>query len=157
MLMEGVNFFIKPYVRLFIGIIFVIVVGIAVYLTFYTAPVCNTYECFQGHMSECSRGSYINEAPEASWGYQIIAKQSDSCQIEVTLLQAKKGDLGIDKLNGETMICSYPLGVSAYPEKNLDVCSGKLKEDLQSLLINKLYTYILDNLGQFNKSLTSVI
>ena len=155
--MEEASFFTRPIVRWFIGTIFVIVVAIAVYLTFYTAPVCGTYDCFKIHMTECSKVTYVSEQPEASWGYSVVAKQDTSCQIEVTLLQAKKGDLGIDKLNGETMICSYPVGVSAYPEKNLDVCSGRLKEDLQSLLIKKLYSYILDNLGQFNKSLNSVI
>ena len=155
--MEEVGFFSRNGVRAFIGIAFIIVVGIAVYLTFYKTPACNTYECFKTHMTECSKASYVNEQPEASWGYDIVGKQDTSCQVEVTLLQAKKGDLGIDRLNGQTMMCIYPAGVSVYPEKNLDVCSGKLKENLQGLLIKKLYTYILDNLGEFNKSLNSVL
>ena len=155
--MEEASFFNRFNVRVFIGIIFILVVGGAAYLTFYTAPVCNTYECFKGHMTDCSKGTYINEQPEASWGYNVLGKQGTSCQIEVTLLQAKKGDLGIDKLNGQTMTCLYPLGVTTYPEKDLDVCSGRLKESLQGLLIKKLYTYILDNLGEFNKSLSSVL
>jgi hypothetical protein len=75
----------------------------------------------------------------------------------VTLLQAKKGDLGLDKLAGYSMICSYPVGVTNYPEKDLGACTGRLKEELQGILIKKLYAYILANLGQVNESLHSVI
>jgi hypothetical protein len=55
------------------------------------------------------------------------------------------------------MECRYPLGIMTYPEKDLGACSGKLKEELQSIVIKKLYTYILDNLGELDESLQQAI
>jgi hypothetical protein len=55
------------------------------------------------------------------------------------------------------MTCSYPLGIVDYPEKNLDLCTGKLKEGMQKVIIQKLYTHILNNLGKLDESLESAI
>ncbi len=147
----------RYHLRVIFGIAFVLVVGVAVYLTFYDYPQCGSYQCFQDHMTACTKAVYINEEPEASWQYTVLGQKNGQCAIEVTMLLAKKGDLGIDALNGQSMLCSYPIGITAYPEKNLDVCTGQLKESLQSVLIKKLYSYILDNLGQYNKSLSSAL
>ena len=123
---------------------------------FYQYPVsCETFQCFQKEMSKCSTSSYINEEPEASWGYNVLGKNKNNCQVEVVLLQAKQGELGIDKLNTYSMICEYPLGSATYPEKDLSRCTGPLKEGLQTIIIEKLHVYILNNLGSINETLYS--
>ena len=43
-----------------------------------------------------------------------------------------------------------------YPEKDLDSCKGELKENLQSVIIENLYKYIIDNLGEISEELRRV-
>ena len=137
-------------------VIFVLAVAGAVYFSFLYLPKCQNYECFQEYMSKCSKATYVNDEPEASWGYSIIGRLNENCAIKVTLLMAKKGELGIDKYVNDAMTCYYPKGVAAYPEKDLSKCHGQLKEDLQELIINKMHSYLLENLGKFDESLNKV-
>lgn len=146
--------------RIMYRIILVIVVAIcvfaALYFVFFYSKLCNDYSCFQTEMIKCSKAMFINDAPDASWRYQIIGdnKADKSCQINVKLLMAKQGSLGLDKLQGYQMDCFYPLGVPGYPEKNLENCHGRLKEELQGIIITKLHGYILENIGNITEDLT---
>lgn len=129
----------------------------AIYSTFYKGAECANYSCFQKNMASCTKASYISEQPEASWGYNIIGSSGGNCVTRVNLLQAKTGNAEIAGLRGYYMDCTYPLGVTTYPEKNLDNCHGRLKEELQGILINKLYSHILQNIGQINEGLKSAV
>lgn len=134
----------------------IIVVVLAIYVTSLPDD-CGTYECFQKKMIECSPASYINEEPAASWKYLILGRLRDECRIEVTLLQAKEGELAIADFEGHKMECLYPVGVSAYPDKDLALCSGELKEDIQGRIIDKLHEYLLDNLIEIEEELRRAI
>lgn len=125
---------------------------IAIEATFFYAPVCGSYECFQEKMKECERAVYLNNDIEATWEYEINGIKNSECVIEVSLLQPKKGELGIDRLNGLQMVCSFPLGIATYPERFLDRCNGRLKEEFQAIVINKLHAYILENIGEINEN-----
>ena len=120
-------------------------------------PQCQNYECWQKYMSRCSKASFVNEEPEASWQYAVLGKSGNQCNIEVKLLMAKKGELRINELVGQEMICSYPIGSVAYAEKDLSKCHGLLKEGLQNVIINKLHTYLLENLGKVEEGLRKAL
>ncbi|MEK6819214.1 MAG: hypothetical protein AABY10_04770, partial [Nanoarchaeota archaeon] len=75
--------------------------------------------------------------------------------IDVTLIQPKTGDLGIDKLGGYSMTCVFQKGAAMYPEKDLDKCHGPLKEEMQSIVIKKLHTYVIENLNTIDRNLAS--
>ncbi len=139
-----------------IGIILIVCAVGAIYLTFFNIQQCSNYECWQKYMKICSKISFINEETEASWGYVIKEIKNKQCVIEVTMLQAKKGELGIEKLMGEKMTCYYPEGIVAYAQRDLSKCHGLLKEELQVIIINKLHAYILENLGKFEESINSI-
>lgn len=132
-------------------IVFVTVIG--VYSFFKYSPECQSYDCFQSKMKSCSSVSYINDQPEAIWKYVVQGRDGGICKIEVTLVHAKKGELGIDKFEKMSMLCEYPYGFASYPEKDISKCHGRLKEELQNLIINKLHSYIIENLGKFNDEL----
>ena len=138
-----------------LSIAIVIVLIIALYITF-SPDDCFGYECFQEKMISCKPATYVNEEPEASWGYEILSKKNNLCEVEVTLLNAKEGDLDLRQYEGNSMTCSYNLGISAYPEKDLSVCHGLLKENLQNVIIDKLYRYVIDNIGEISESLAEV-
>lgn len=147
----------KTIILIEIIIIAALAVSGGVYLTFFYHPECNSYACWQKYMTSCTKkASFINEEPEASWGYTISGLADDRCAITVKLLQVKQGELGMDKIVGEEMSCSYLKGTSAYAEKDLSKCHGLLKEGLQQIIINKLHSYILENLGKFGESLKSI-
>lgn len=114
---------------------------------------CSSLSCFQEKMSRCALASYVNEEPQASWEYQINGRTSEGCAIQVTLLQAKEGDLELRKYEGHKMICTYPKGTIAFPDKDMSRCHGQLKEDLQDIIIKKLHQYVLDNLGDIASGL----
>ena len=134
----------------------VIVLIFSVYFSFFHKESCNNFECFQNAMKSCTSNSYLNEEAEASWHYQINGRSGSECVVEVELLQAKKGELSIEDLKGFSMECAYPYGIAAYPEKDLSRCHGRLKEELQNIIIKKLHSYIIDNIGKFDEKLNSV-
>lgn len=138
-------------------IIVLILLATSIYLTFFYTRSCENYECFQKAMQDCKKFKYINNEPEASWKYSILGKSNDLCTVNVQLVNAKQGSLEINDLIGEEMICYYPKGYATYPDKELSRCTGKLKEDLQSIIIKKLHTYILENIGELNQSLTNAV
>ena len=142
-------------VSLVVVLLILIIAGI--YLYYFHNNLCRDFECFQSEMKKCSKATYISEEPEASWLYTIKGLQGGECVVNVELIQAKKGDLGIDSLAGYGMDCSYPKGVATYPEKQIENCHGRLKEELQGVMIKKLHTYILQNLGKIDESLQSAL
>jgi hypothetical protein len=150
----------KRMIGVFIVLIMVVValVGVSAwYLTFSYSPRCESFECFQESMERCSKVSYINEGPEASWGYEIQGVKGIECEVSVKLLQAKEGELGVDSLQGMEMSCFYPRGKGTYPEKDLDKCHGRLKEELQGIVIKKLHTHIIENLGKIDAELNVAV
>lgn len=140
--------------RVVIFAVFIFAVLFAVALAFTLSPVkCEGYLCFQQHMASCTRATYVNEDPEASWLYEIKAKTQEGCAIDVTLLNAKEGELGLRDLEGQSMTCTYELGMVGYPDKDMSLCTGKLKESLQNIIIEKLHKYIINNLQDLKDAL----
>jgi len=144
-------------VVIILSAVIVVVVILALYFTFSYTKSCKDASCFNSALTKCSKASYINEAEDASWFYSIKGKHSGECEIEVELLQLKQGTNVIAGLEGESMLCYTPIGVITSPQANLDKCHGLLKEDMQSLVINKLHNYIVENLGQISGELTKAI
>lgn len=135
------------------GIIFIFVM-VALYYTF--SPVkCSDFACFQAHEMKCKPASYINDQVEASWDYKITGKSEGKCNVEVELLIAKESNIDMRKYEGVKMVCAYNPGSLGYPEENLDSCTGKLKEGLQSIVIDRLYRYIVANIGEIRQEITA--
>lgn len=145
--------------KVFIALIVVVAIAVVLiaYLNFVYSPECQNYECWQKYMSRCSKATFVNEEPEASWGYEVSGASGKQCLVNVKLLLAKKGDLGISDIVGSEMTCTFPLGTSAYAEKDLSKCHGLLKEELQTIIINKLHVYLLENLGQIEEGLQQAL
>lgn len=146
--MRGANYN-KILIFVFVALVFAV---IAIRLTFFYTPTCHSFECFQQNMKNCEEAIYFNDDVEATWRYEILGIENNECDIDVKLLQPKQGELGIDRLSGFEMTCSFPRGVATYPERFLDRCRGRLKEEFQAIVINKLHSYILENIGEIDES-----
>lgn len=140
----------KLLVLIVLALVFVVA---AMTVTFFLVEQCADLECFREEMKSCSKAKYLNEGEEATWKYEIVGKEGDECNVEVTLLQTKVGDISTEMLSGFSMTCSIPKGVFVYPEKDLDRCHGRLKEELQVIVISRLHTYLIENLGEIEEGL----
>ena len=142
------------------AIFFVIVVGLLSWFFFsvnYT-KVCEDDNCFNSALSICKKAEFLKDTTDARWYYKISGPTTnDRCEVYVKLAQLRKGGIEIVKLEGKDMICKIPYSVVESPQREIESCHGELKEEIQSLLIQKMHSYLLENLGQVNKEFTTVI
>lgn len=145
----------KDGAMIVLALLIAVAFAFALYSTFKPNP-CETIACFQDHMALCTRASFINEEPEASWSYNVKRRVADGCEIEVKLLQAKEGELNLRDFKGHAMTCTYPRGMVAYPDKDMSRCHGRLKEDMQGIVIEKLHRYLVNNLLDVKQALGNI-
>lgn len=142
----------KESVLIITVVLAVVALASALHYTLQPAE-CQTFGCFRIYMAACAPAQYVNEEPEASWLYATKKKVKDACEVEVVLLQAKEGDLNLRSFEGHSMLCQYPYGTAAYPDKDMSRCHGLLKEDLQRLVIERIHRYLINNLADVKKTL----
>ena len=141
----------------FLVIVILIVATLAAYFLSLKKPVvCSDLACFKEKLISCDKAEYISDVDEATWAYAITKKTSNECIVDQKLLQVKKGELSISKLEGLSMTCSTPLGTSILPGENLNDCSGVLKEEMQEVIIENLHKHIIENLGVIDQGLNSI-
>ncbi len=153
---EGKRF---SYKKLIIVSLIMVVVLAAVFLTWFLYPFtkdCPNRECFSEALVFCERAQWLNDDNEATWLYTIKGQDEGRCEVEVELLQAKQGEQELSNIEGKNMICRLPLKTMTIPEQNLESCHGLLKEELQDLIIKKMHSYIIENLGEISGNLTDV-
>ncbi|RLG12607.1 hypothetical protein DRN73_01980 [Candidatus Pacearchaeota archaeon] len=140
-----------------IAIVLVILIGLAIYFTFYFHYTCKDLSCFQAHQKQCARTLFINDEKDVTWQYLIKGKEKNNCIISSKILEVKKGDYSKQSLINKEMDCFVPLGSIVSPESDLSRCHGILKEELQNIMIQKLHSYIVENLGEISKELEKAI
>lgn len=141
----------KVVIGLVIGIL--LVGGLMGYLNFFYETKCETLECWDYHLSNCKRAEFVNSKPDLVWRYTIIGKKGNNCIVNAEIVRVITGLADRRGLEGKSMECGMPLGVIDDPERNIGKCSGKLKEEMQNMIIQKLHEYIVDNLGEINEEL----
>jgi len=141
-------------------ILILIVLGVALYFTFVYTPTCKNLQCWETKLEKCGRASYTNDAGDVIWQYRIEGKTKvnnlNKCIVNVKLLDLRKGSVKSLRLVNKEMKCAVPFGVVSYPETNSESCSGALKEGMQSLIIEQLYQYILDNVGKIGSEIANI-
>ena len=135
----------------------IIIIALAIYFTFFYAYKCNDLACFQAHQKKCVRTSFVNDEEDTTWKYLIKGKSSGKCIVNVEVLNIKKGERSKQILIGKEMDCYLPIGSAVSPESDIAICHGVLKEELQNLIIQKMHSYIVENLGEISEELEKVI
>jgi len=131
------------------------IISIGYFMFFFTA-ICESGECFSSAMIDCKRVSYIKDAAETITYYEILGKKDNRCQIKVKLLQVKQGPEDLGEMEGKEMICNVPLGVYTSPESNLKECHGRLKEEIQEIMIQRMHSQLVENIGEI-QGITKVL
>lgn len=148
----------KLYFRIVVALIILtgaLIVFFTYYFFFYYKPCQDSY-CFSSSLEKCKRVAYVREDSEAAWYYRIQGKKSpDSCNVEVMLIKMKEGTLDIEVLQGLKMTCEVNREEKGYPEKDISKCSGILKEKMQEIIIERLHSYILENLKDIKQGFNS--
>ncbi|MCK5321376.1 hypothetical protein KAJ38_02255 [Candidatus Pacearchaeota archaeon] len=135
--------------KLIILAVLIITIGI-IWRIFFSYTICDTWNCFNSHLEDCDRATFIGESNGIVFEYIIRGDSEDHCTVNIELLQGKLNDQDSIKLENQEMICKLPKGVVIIPESDIGNCHGLLKEGLQDLIIEKLYTYLVQNLGRIN-------
>lgn len=126
------------------------------FLLFYAKPVSNSEE-FASAMDSCKHVSWIREDSQASWLYTVKGNaEGDACTVEVQLLEMKEGTIESEKLQGKTMTCTILKSETRFPEKAISQCTGKLKEELQDIIIQRMHNYLLKNVGEIKAEFESL-
>lgn len=131
--------------------IIIILIGVVfgVWYFLYSYEVCQDSLCFDDNLKECDRARFI-DGDDMIFEYFIKGKSGGDCEVKVELLQGELKNEDSGKLKGEVMTCMLPFGAVVVPESDIRVCHGLLKEGLQDLIIKKLHTYLVQNLGRLN-------
>ncbi len=108
-------------------------------------------------MADCKRARFVNDEQEATWIQTIKGREEGACEVEIELAVVKEGKIDLRTIEGEQMMCYVPLNAVSSPGQDLTKCTGKLKEGMQDLIIKKMHSYILENLGQINEELTKAV
>jgi len=86
----------------------------------------------------------------------VSGKENGKCALYVEVMQIKKGLTSTQVLEGKGMTCYLPIGTIVKPESDLNLCTGPLKEEMQGLIIQKVYQYIVQNVGNIGRDLFSI-
>ena len=126
-----------------------------VWVIFFSYTECDTWECFNENLEDCSRVKFIGGS-EMIFEYIVRGSSDDQCNVNVELLQGELNNQDSIKLEGQSMSCMLPGGVIMIPESDIGNCHGMLKEGLQDILIKKLHIYLVQNLGRLNLEMAPI-
>ena len=142
-------------------LIFFIAVALGVFLIYFFvfyANSCSDWSCFQQALRNCDKTTLTRDDDQSVWHYKILgnAKSADACLIEVELRALKTGNIDLEQLQSKKMICTTLKSTTFFPEEDLPSCTGKLKEEIQEVMIQRMHNYLLQNLGQINDELKGI-
>jgi len=141
--------------RWFLVFLIIVIVLYFAWFLFFSYGKCDSWKCFNDNLRECDKTKFIG-GNDMIFEYVIKGNSNDKCIVQVELLQGELGNQDFAKLEGHKMECALTRGVVMIPESDIGNCHGMLKEGLQDLVIKKLYTYLVQNLGKLNLEVTDL-
>lgn len=146
-------------------IILILVAALGACLYFYYPRDCKTDSgCFIKAAQTCSKAKVITYKEGNEFIYEIKIKKNNDCIFYVKINKMKEGvDYNlVSLLQGKDMLCQIPLekfrqNPLADTKDIIDNCSGSLKEAIQQLTIERLYSVVIGNMGGINKELQKLI
>ncbi|MFH1522099.1 MAG: hypothetical protein ABIF18_04030 [archaeon] len=136
-----------------LGVLAVLIWG--VWVLFFSYADCEAWECFNDNLKNCDKTKFIGET-DMIFEYIIEGSSDGECEVVVQLLQGELNNKDSIKLEMQKMTCMLPGGIVMIPESDIGNCHGMLKEGLQDLVIKKLHTYLVQNLGKLNLEMLDV-
>ncbi len=140
-------------------ILVVILIGLVVsgYYLYSSINRCNSQECFYNSLADCRKTIYIADSPETTLEYEILGISRGKCDVNVRMLEIKRGSTELSVLENQEMVCSLQLDLIVDPEKDLKNCHGILKEEIQNIIIQRMHSQIVENIGKVSEEASRVI
>lgn len=120
-----------------------------IWTMFFSYSKCTDWNCFNEHLENCNKAIFVGGA-DMIFKYIIEGSSGSKCEVSVQLLQGELNNQDSIKLEMQEMVCMLPEGIVMIPESDIGNCHGLLKEGLQDLVIKKLHSYLVQNLGKIN-------
>ena len=136
-------------------VLLVVVLFVAVWFLLFSYGGCEDWGCFNENLRACDRVRFVG-GTDMIFEYTIRGSSGGECEVGVELLMGELNNQDSIKLEHQEMTCMLPGEIVMIPESNIGNCHGLLKEGLQDLVIKKLHTYLVQNLGQINLELVDV-
>ena len=153
------DYYEKPWYfkwKFFLVLFLLLLVVLAVlWFWFFSYGSCDSWECFNEKLRRCDRVRFIG-GTDMIFEYSIKGISGGECEVDVELLMGELNNQDSIKLENQKMTCMLPKKVVMIPESNIGRCHGLLKEGLQDLVIKKLHTYLVQNLGEINLEILEV-
>lgn len=143
----------KKKIIIFIAIL--LFLFITIYFNFLYTRKCSNAECFNSALAGCKRAEHLNKKDDSTWHYLIKGARGDKCIVDVKNLWINLEEA--KTVQEKSMACYLPKGVVMQPESDLGGCHGLLKEALQDIIIERLHTYVVQNIGQITSELEKPI
>jgi len=134
----------------FVAFIVLAVLVWGVWAAFFSYSTCDNWDCFNRNLESCSKAKFVGGSGAMIFDYTIKGTSGDGCKVVAELLRGELNNQDSIKLESNKMTCYLPEGVVMIPESDIGKCTGLLKEGLQDLVIKKLHTYLVQNLGKLN-------
>jgi len=128
---------------------------VTIYLNFFYTKKCSDADCFNSALARCKRATFLSEKEDSTWHYAIKGSSKGKCVVDATNVWIKLEEA--KTVQEKSMTCYMPRGIVMQPESDLNECHGLLKESLQDIIIERLHTYIVQNIGQISESITKPI
>ena len=150
--------------KILITITILVIITFFAYYFGFLKKTCATPECFEESLQKCTPTKYLKLQNLNYYKYSIMGWRGDSCKIDVQLMKMAEGT-AFDKkalFEGKAMTCRIPMDnlemvKSDNIEGILNYCTGPLKEAMYELIIQKLYTIVIANLGDVIGEIQSTI
>ena len=136
-------------------VVLVVVVLVVLGFWFFGYGECDNWDCFNENLRRCDRVKFVG-GTDMIFEYVIKGVSGGECEVDVELLMGELNNQDSIRLEHQKMTCMLPEKVVMIPESNIGKCHGLLKEGLQDLVIKKLHTYLVQNLGRINLEIIEV-
>ncbi len=142
-----------------------LVIFTLILLYIYSPTDCgNDKVCFDKYAKTCSRSKITASFNGNMFNYEIKGSQNKDCIINIKLSEVNPNTpLDVkNKLLGRSMLCKIPkinLSTQKLEDTNklLDSCTGPLKEGMLELIIEKMYSIIIQNMGKITTELEKTL
>lgn len=142
----------KLTINIILLVIVLILIIALVYYFYFSPKKCSDEACFVSSLANCDKSSYVRDDGSEILNYNIIGASGFNCEVRVEVQQIKTGPAELSIIEGKDMTCLIPLGSIADPARDLKNCHGLLKEEIQDIMIQRLHSQIIENLGQISET-----
>ncbi|OYT40814.1 hypothetical protein B6U80_02370 [Candidatus Pacearchaeota archaeon ex4484_26] len=143
--------------KVFLVILIIIIILAGIFYFVFHAKTCKNEDCFLNALRDCKRAKYTINKEGNIWQYEIknpFGFWKGTCIVKVKNIKVVSEESM--QIQGKSMQCAIPkdyAGTYMEIHQKLEYCSGPLKESLQDILIDKLYKYVVQHIGEITEEI----